>query len=136
MKITTLSLILVLLASACSHRSERATSPVTPNIAIDSSKPHFELVVSDLAAPAVISTNGVGSGHDTIVISFQLSADKAAEFAKFTQEHLRQQTQLICDSKVVAEPFVASPIAGGRVQVAFSSLEQARVIEELLNKKR
>lgn len=136
MKATPLGLILVLLASACSRRGEPVASAVTPNAATGSGKPHFELVASDLAVPAVISTNGIGSGHDTIVIHFQLSAERTAEFAKFTQAHLGQQAQLICDSNLVAEPYIASPIKDGRVQVAFSSLEQARVIEELLNKKR
>src|ERR1041384_8256147 len=89
MRITTLSFVLVLFALACSHRS-RAVSP----IAIDCSKPHFEFAASDLATPAVISTNGVGSGHDTIIIKFRLSTGKAAELARFTQEHARQQTQL------------------------------------------
>ena len=135
MRITTLILGLVLLTSACSHRNESVKLSVAQPIAVDGGKPHFRLVAADLAAPAVIRTNGVGSGHETLVIHFQLSAGKAAEFARFTQEHLRQQAQLICDSTVVAEPFVATPISDGRVQIAFSSLEQARGVEGLLNKK-
>lgn len=135
MRIATLSLVLILLASACSRRSESDPIPGTPNGAIGSTKAQFEFVASDLAAPAVMSTNGIGSGHATVVIHFQLSADRAAEFAKFTQAHLRQEAKLICDSKVVAEPFIASPITDGRVQVTFSSREQARETEQLLNKK-
>lgn len=134
MKLAAMGLVLVLLSSACSRRSEPSPSAVTPNTATGDGKPHFDLVASDLAAPAVISTNGIGQPQDTVVVNFQLSADKAAEFAKFTQAHLGQQVQLICDSNVLAEPYVASPIKDGRVQAAFSSLKQARVIEELLNK--
>lgn len=136
MRIVAVSLISALLVSACSQKSDSAVSPVPQGSVDDGMKPHFELVASDLMGPAVISTNLVGNPHSTIVIDIQLSAAKAAEFGKFTQDHLRQQVQLICDSKVVAEPFVASPITGGRLQVTFSSLEQARVVEELLNKKR
>ncbi|HTX21496.1 MAG TPA: hypothetical protein VMD27_06545 [Candidatus Aquilonibacter sp.] len=135
MKITIFSLVLVLLVSACSHKVESTAPSSLPQIAVDASKPHFEFTASDLAVPAEIGTNGVGSGHDTIIINLQLSTGKAAELAKFTQEHTNQQIQLIFDSKVVAEPFVYTPITGGAVQLAFSSLAQAQAVERLLSEK-
>ena len=136
MKIIILSLVLVLFASACSHGPERAASSGVLPIALDSSKPHFEFTASDLVVPARMATNGIGSGHDTIVINFHLSTEKAAEFARFTQEHTNQMTQLIIDSRVVAQPFVHRPVSDGVVQLVFSSFAQAQAVETLLSEKR
>lgn len=102
---------------------------VTTNLA------QFTITASDLAVPAEISTNGVGTGHDTIVIDLQFSADKADEFRKFTREHINQQTQLLVGSKVVAEPYIQSEISDGQVDLSFSSADQARSVVDTLNKR-
>ena len=126
-------LAIALLASSCSQKAENTTTKNLPPIAVDASKPHFEFAASDLAVPADIGTNGVGTGRDTIVVHLKFSAGKTAEFAKFTQEHMEQQTQLIIGSTVVAEPRVIAVITDGRCDLTFKSVEKAQAVEDLLN---
>lgn len=95
----------------------------------------FTIGASDLAMPAVLGTNGVGSGQDTIVIHLQFSADKADEFLKFTREHIHQQTQLLVGSKVVAEPYIGSEISSGQADLSFSSADEAQAVADSLNKR-
>jgi preprotein translocase subunit SecD len=102
---------------------------VTTNLA------QFTIGASDLAMPAALGTNGVGTGHDTIVIHLQFTAAKTDEFLKFTREHMHQQTQLLVGSKVVAEPYIQSEISGGQADLDFSSIDQAQAVADSLNKR-
>ena len=121
-------LAISLLASACSHKTESSVPTNSTN------KPQFTIAAADLAVPAELGTNGVGSGHETIVIHLQFSAAKADEFRKFTREHAKQQTQLLVGSKVVAEPYINAEISGGKADIAFSSIDQAQPVADSLNK--
>jgi preprotein translocase subunit SecD len=115
-----------LLTSACSHKTESSGPP---------SKPQFIIAAADLAGPAEISTNGIGTGHDTIVIHLQFSAKRADEFRQFTREHLNQDTQLVVGTRVVAEPHVAAEISGGQADLSFSTFDQAKVVADALSQK-
>jgi len=95
----------------------------------------FTIGAADLAVPAALGTNGVGTGHDTIVIHLQFTAAKTDEFLKFTREHMHQQTQLLVGSKVVAEPYIQSEISGGQADLDFSSIDQAQAVADALNKR-
>ena len=121
-------LAISLLASGCSHKTESSVPTNSTN------KPQFTIAAADLAVPAELGTNGVGSGHETIVIHLQFSAAKADEFRKFTREHAKQQTQLLVGSKVVAEPYINAEISGGKADIAFSSIDQAQPVADSLNK--
>jgi len=125
-KTTVLSLILLLFAWACSRKTESAVD----------SKPQFTIAPADLADPPVLATNSSPSGANaTVVIHLQFSPAKTDAFRKFTRKHIHQQTQLVVGSKVVAEPFILSEIPDARTDLAFSSLDEARVIKDVLSKK-
>jgi preprotein translocase subunit SecD len=120
-KFASLCLLAVFFASACSHSPK---------------KPQFTITPADLAAPAVLSTNNSPSGeHATIVLHLQFTPAKADSFQTFTRKHKGEQTQLLVGSKVVAEPTVAAEISGGRFNLAFSDLDEARAVRDLLSKK-
>ena len=128
--VAVLSLLLVFLASACSRTAQRGRS-----YNLDPSKPQFTIAAADLAAPPVLGTNSAPSGaHATIVLRVQFTAARADAFHKFTRDHKNQQTQLVVSSKVVAEPFVVTEIPDGRVELAFSSLDEAREVRDWLIK--
>jgi preprotein translocase subunit SecD len=122
-------LAISLLASACSHKAASSVS------ATSTSKPQFTIAASDLAVPAEIGTNGVGSGHDTVVIHLQFSASRSDEFRQFTRDHINQDIQLLVGTKVVAEPHIISEISGGKADLAFSSADQAQAVADSLNKR-
>jgi preprotein translocase subunit SecD len=125
--------VILLIAPACGRKTEMA-SPKT-EIASSTNKPQFIIAATDLAVPANVGTNGIGSGHDTIVVHMQLSADRTEAFRKFTHEHVNHQTQLVVGSKVIAEPVVLKEITNGRVDVApFPSADEAQTVLDLLNK--
>jgi hypothetical protein len=115
-----------LLASACSRKTKSA---------ISRGEPQFTITAADLAVPAEIGTNGIDSGHATIVIHLQFSTGKADEFRKFTRAHANQQIQLLVGSNVVAEPRIFAEISDGRADLAFPSIDQARPIADALNNK-
>jgi preprotein translocase subunit SecD len=125
-------LVISLLASACSHKT--GTSAPT-NSASDTNKPQFTIGPSDLAAPAQIATNGVGSGHDTVVIHLQFSTGKSDEFRRFTRDHINQEVQILVGTNVVAAPHIMTEISGGKADLAFSSLDQAKAVADSLNMK-
>jgi preprotein translocase subunit SecD len=130
-KIAILSLVLVLIASACSR-----TARLGRSFALDPNKPQFLIAPADLASPAVIATNSSPSGANaTIVIRVEFNADKGDEFRKFTREHLNQQTQLVVGAKVVAEPVIVAEISDGRTDMAFTAFDEAWAVRTLLSKK-
>ena len=127
-----LTLAAFVVASACSRTTQRRRS-----YTLDPSKPQFTIAAADLAAPPVLGTNSAPSGaHATIVLRVQFTAARADAFHKFTRDHKNQQTQLVVRSKVVAEPFVAAEIPDGQVELAFSSIDEAREVRDWLSKKR
>src|ERR1051325_16769 len=130
-KIAILTQVLVLLASACSHTAQRGSS-----YSLDPSKPQCRIAAADLAAPAVLATNSSPSGANaTIVLHVQFTAAKTEAFRTFTREHMKQQTQLVVGSKVVAEPTIVAEISDGRADIAFSSFDDARAVRDALSKK-
>jgi preprotein translocase subunit SecD len=130
-KVVAQSVLVLLLASACSRTTQRGRS-----YTLDPSKPQFTIAAADLAAPPMLGTNSAPSGaHPTIVLRVRFTAARADAFQKFTRDHKNQQTQLVVRSKVVAEPFVAAEIPDGRVDLAFSSVDEAREVRDWLSKR-
>lgn len=120
---------ILLLASSCSHKTESSVSATSTN------KPQFTIAATDLAVPAEIGTNGVGSGHETLVIHVQFSAGRSDEFRQFTRNHINQDIQLLVGTKVVAEPHILAEISGGKADLTFSSATQAQAVADSLNKR-
>jgi len=129
MKNTTISLLLVLLISACSHKTESTVATGTP---------HFQIAASDVSTASFQSvTNRADfvAAHKTAVVDVVFSSSKAAEFGKFTREHLNQQVQILVGSKVVAEPRILAEISGGEIELNFTTPEEAQAVVDSLTKK-
>jgi hypothetical protein len=102
---------------------------VTTNLA------QFTIGAADLAMPAALGTNGVGTGNDTIVIHLQFSASRADEFRQFTREHINQNIQILVGTEVVSEAHIIAEISSGQADLSFSSADQARAVADSLNKR-
>src|SRR5665647_13622 len=84
MKNTTISLILVLFTSACSHKTES-----TPTTSTGGSTPQFSIAASDVSSASVeilTNTPNLVAAHKTASADVHLSSKAAADFQKFTQE--------------------------------------------------
>jgi hypothetical protein len=97
--------------------------------------PQFTLAAADLAVPAAIGTNGIGTGRETIFIHLELSADKTEELRKFTHEQVNHQINLVVGGKSFAQPFINGEITNGRLEMTCRSTDEARTVSDLLNKK-
>ncbi|HEY5297520.1 MAG TPA: hypothetical protein VIK59_06320 [Verrucomicrobiae bacterium] len=133
MRIATLSLFLILFVSACSHKAgNTATSSTTTGT------PQFSIAASDVSTASIqIATNtpNLVAAHKTAVVDVQFSIKAAADFQKFTQEHLHQKIQILVGSKVVLQPVVESVISSGELELPFSTPEEAQAVADTLNKR-
>lgn len=103
---------------------------------LDPSKPQFALTRADLAAAPSLETFRSPSGKDrTFIVHLRMGPAKADAFRQFTRDHKNQQTQLVVGTEVIAEPFVAAEIDDGRVDIGFSSRDEARRVRYLLTKR-
>jgi len=69
------------------------------------------------------------------VVWLELSNSKAVEFQAFTRAHLKQQTEVAVDGKVVAKPTILHEIQGTKFSVHFSSFSEAQAFAKSLGKK-
>jgi preprotein translocase subunit SecD len=122
MKTTTLSLILVLLTSAC---VSNAQSSVT------NAKPQFVIMAGDVsAAPVIMPTNSTEG-----IVDVHFSGRARVEFAKFWQEHLDQQVQILFNKKVIGEPVINGRIGTGyAIYLHFPTVAEAKRTADLLTK--
>jgi len=128
-------LILVLFASACSHKTE---SSVTTESNVTTGSTQFSIAAGDVASTSVeVVTNRVASSptQETAVVHLEFSAAKAAEFRQFTKNHLNQKVQIMVGEKVVAEPVIRAELPSPNLYLNFSSPEEARAVADSLNKK-
>jgi preprotein translocase subunit SecD len=129
MKNTTISLLLVLFISACSHKTESIVVTGTPQ---------FQIAASDVSTASFQSATNradLVAAHKTAVVDVVFSSSKAAELGKFTREHLNQQVQILVGSKIVAEPWIRSEISGGEIELNFTTPEEAQAVVDSLTKK-
>jgi hypothetical protein len=123
MKITVISLVLVLFAVGCS-RKESANAPIRVTIA------H-----GDLASPAEIITNNY-KGHTFYCFQIKFSSAKEAELCKLAQEHPNGEVEIVVGSEIAKMRMPAKalkpPIMWG---VSYRSLDDAmaaaKVVKEL-----
>jgi len=115
MKNASLSLVLVLFVTACSPKAERTGT----------GSPQFSVVAGDITSASA----------ESAVVHIEFSRAKAEAFRKFTKEHLNEKIQVIVGTKVVIEPVVRSEIAGGKIDVSFSSAEDAQEFAAKLSQK-
>jgi preprotein translocase subunit SecD len=123
MKTTTLSLILVLLTSACASNAQNTAT---------NAKPQFVIMAGDVSAAPVIMPRDSTEG----IVDVHFSGRARAEFAKFWQAHLDQQVQILFDKKVIGEPVIQGRIGTGyAIYLHFSTVAEAKTIADLLTKK-
>jgi preprotein translocase subunit SecD len=133
MKNTTLSLLLVLFVSACSNKSE-----TTPTTDTGGSPPQFSITASDVSGASVQIANNTPNlvaAHKTALADVHLSPKTAANFQKFTKEHLNQKVQILVGTNVVAEPVIRAELSDGRIPLTFSTPEEAQAVVDYLTKK-
>ena len=97
MKTTILSLLLILFASACSHKTESSVTADTSQ---------FPMAAGEVVSTSVeVVTGRLPSSptQETAVVHLEFSRAKAAEFRKFTREHLNQKVQIMVGTNVVQE---------------------------------
>ena len=122
MKITILSLILVLFASACSRKA--GIGPA-----------QFNVTGKDLASPVEVTTNTLGDAG-SVVLHIKLSPTKADELRKFTEHHVNQYVEMVAGSRVIMKALVHEPISGGEFNVSLGlSDTNAQAVADFLSKK-
>jgi len=129
MKNTTLSLLLVLFVSACSHKTESVTT---------AGLPEFSIAAGDAVGTSVETTTGSVPASPTqamYMVHVELSGAKGADFRKFTKDHVGQQVQIVVGTKVVQEPMIAAEIVSPKMDLLYSSKDEAQSVADLLSKK-
>jgi preprotein translocase subunit SecD len=129
MKFAKLSLLLALLTSGCSPKTETSATVGTPQ---------FSIAAGDVASRSVeVATNRVSASpsEQTAVVRLEFTDRKAAAFRKFTKEHLNQKVQIIVGTNVVAEPVIRAEIRSPRCELDFSSAEKAQAVVDSLREK-
>jgi len=132
MKHTTIGLILVLFTSACSQKPQS-----TPNTT-SGGTPQFLIAAGDVARTSVeVVTGRVPSSptQEMAVVNLELSSAKAAAFRQFTKDHLNQKVQILVGTKVVEEPVIRAEIPGPKMELMFSSPDEARAVAASLSRK-
>ena len=135
MKNTTISLLLVLFVSACSHKTE---SIVTTDSGVATNTPQFSVVAGDVVSASVETVTGHTPSSPTraeSMVHIELSGEKGAEFRKFTKDHVGQQVQILVGTKVVQEPMIAAEIVSPKIDLLYSTPAEAQSIADLLSKK-
>jgi preprotein translocase subunit SecD len=118
MKKTLLGLVSILLITACSPKSERASTDSTVT-------PQFPIAAGDVTSATADST----------VVHIEFSKAKAEAFRTFTKAHVDQKIQVVVATKVVAEPVIRSEIPGGKIDLSFPSAEEAQAFATSLSHK-
>jgi preprotein translocase subunit SecD len=129
MKNTTLSLLLVLFVSACSHKTESNTT---------AGLPEFSIAASDVVSSSVETVTGhtpASPTREDYMVHIELSDTKGAEFRKFTKDHVGQHVQILVGTKVVQEPMIAAEIVSPKIDLIYSTPAEAQSIADLLSKK-
>ena len=129
MKNALLSLVVALLASACSQKPETTTPTGTPR---------FSVAAGDIATSSVEVVTGrvlASPTQETAVVHIEFSKARAEAFRKFTKEHLDEKVQIMVGTNVVSEPVIRTEIPGGKIEVHFSSPEEARAFAASLSQK-
>jgi hypothetical protein len=97
--------------------------------------PRFQIAASDVTSASVQPVTGNANLAAAPMLDIVFSSSKAAEFQKFTQEHLNQRVQILVGTNLVIEPMVCSVIPGGEIELSFSTPEAAQAIADILTKK-
>jgi preprotein translocase subunit SecD len=129
MKTALLSLLVALLASACSQKPEPTATSGTPQFSVSAG----DIITSsvEVVAGRVLAS----PTQETAVVHIEFSKARAEAFRKFTNEHVDQKVQIVVGTNVVSEPVIRTEIPGGKIEVHFSSPEEARAFAASLSQK-
>jgi hypothetical protein len=127
MKNTTLSLLLVLFVSACSHKTETTVTSNTGTL-------QYSILATDVDSTSVKTlTNGTSAPKTRVIVVF--SDAKAAEFKKFTQDHMNQTVQILVGTNIAATAGIGGVMPGNKIDFDFSTSDEAKKITDYLAKK-
>jgi len=129
MKNTTISLLLVLFVSACSHKT--ASTTVTSTSA---DIPQYSILAADVDSTSVETrTNGTSALLTRVYVEF--SAAKAADMKKFGHDHLNQTVQFLIGTNIVSTIGIGGEFSGTSIAFDFTTSEEANRIIDYLAKK-
>lgn len=123
-----LSVFVLLVVSGCLSKSK-----TTANGA-----PEFSIRAADVSSAIVqIVTNrpDMSATRRSALVDVRFSSKAAAEFRKFTREHLNQHVRILVGYKVVASPWIRAVIPAGEIELTFSTPEEAQLFADALTKK-
>ena len=135
MKNTIIGLLLILFVSACSHKTEGI---VTTDSNVATNTPQFSMVAGDVISTSVENVTGRMPSSPTqemSVVHIELSGAKAAEFRQFTKDHINQKVQILVGAKIVEEPNIRSEMPSPKIELEFSSPDEAQTIAHTLSNK-
>src|SRR2546426_652718 len=115
MKITISALLVALFACGCSKNAVSTDVKVLPQ---------FHIINTDVTTASVSVVTGQITANPTqevALLHITLVDSKAAEFQKFTREHLREKIQVLVLGKVTIQPVVLDEISSGQIDVPYSS---------------
>jgi preprotein translocase subunit SecD len=120
MKNTTMSVLLLLFVSACSHKTESSANGT----------PQFQIAASDVST---VSYQGYTNAKAVVDVVF--SRNKAAQLYKFTQEHLGQKVQILVGTNVLEEATIRSAIPNGEILLSYPTPKEAQSVVDSLTTK-
>ena len=101
-----------------------------------SALPQFHIVATDVSTTSVSVVTGQFPANPTqevALLHITLTETKAGEFQKFTQKYVDQKIQVVVLGKVTIEPVVLQEISSGRLDLPYSTSNQAITVAQSLN---
>jgi preprotein translocase subunit SecD len=111
--------------SSCASKAQSDAPPT---------KPQFVIMAGDVISTSVEVVTGK-TPQDLSVVHLEFSGAKAAEFRQFTKDHLNQKVQIVVGTKIAEEPIIRAEIPSPKIDLTFSSPDEARAIADILIKK-
>lgn len=143
MKNTNLSLLLVFLVSACSHKTESTATAGLPGFSVNAGD-----VISTSVETATLHTYKLET-QAMYVVHVDLSDAKGAEFRKFTKDHSGQRFQILVGTNIVQnpliqrlvgtnvseQPVIMGDVVSSKIVFSCSTPAEAQSIADLFSKK-
>ncbi len=97
--------------------------------------PQFLITASDVSTVSVQPVTSIKTGRKTAELDVVFSSSKTAEFHKFAQEHLKQKVQFLVGTNLLVETRMDPTIASGKLELSYSTLEEAQAVADSLTKR-
>ena len=96
------------------------------------------MAAGDVVSTSVEAVTGRRPSSPTqemYAVHVTLSGAKSAAFRQFTKDHLNQEVQIMIGTNVVQQPVIRAEISSPKIELMFSSPDEARAIADSLSKK-